>query len=144
MPSIIIGLLQITLFIVVARFIFGVPFTGSLVAPYLRAVVDLAAGGLGLFFSAMSMTQQQAILGAFLLMVSAILLPGFATPTDDMPEWLRPVTPLDSLRYFLVIAKGSILHNLPLTEVIANTVPLALIAIVTLSSAAWLFRRRLE
>jgi ABC-2 type transport system permease protein len=144
-PPIIIGLLQITLFIVVARFVFGVPFTGSLVALYLSAVVYLAAVvGLGLFISAMSMTQQQAILGAFLLMVPVILLSGFATPIDNMPVWLRPVTLLDPLRYFLVVAKGSFLRNLPLTEVVANTVPLAAIAVVTLSGAAWLFRRRLE
>jgi ABC-2 type transport system permease protein len=29
-------------------------------------------------------------------------------------------------------------------EILANTLPLALIAFVTLSAAAWLFRRRME
>ena len=35
-------------------------------------------------------TQQQAILGAFLFMVPAMLLSGFATPIENMPDWLQP------------------------------------------------------
>jgi drug efflux transport system permease protein len=90
------------------------------------------------------MTQQQAILGAFLFMVPAILLSGFATPIENMPGWLQPVTLVNPLRYFLVIVRGVFLKDLPLREVVSNTVPLALIAVATLSTAAWLFRRRLE
>jgi ABC-2 type transport system permease protein len=40
--------------------------------------------------------------------------------------------------------KGIFLKALPLDEVLRNTAPLALIALVTLSSAAWLFRHRTE
>ncbi|MDR3435365.1 ABC transporter permease [Telmatospirillum sp.] len=144
-PPMIIGLLQISLFIAVAVFFFEIPFRGSLPILYGSAVFYLAAVvGLGLFISAMSMTQQQAILGAFLLMVPIILLSGFATPIDNMPHWLQPITLIDPLRYFLVIVKGVFLRDLPLSEVIDNTIPLALIAVATLSAAAWLFRRRLE
>lgn len=90
------------------------------------------------------MTQQQAILGAFLFMVPAMLLSGFATPIENMPGWLQPVTLINPLRYFLVIVKGVFLKDIPLSEVVNQTIPLALIAAVTLSAAAWLFRRRLE
>jgi len=54
------------------------------------------------------------------------------------------VTLIDPLRYFLVIVKGVFLKSLPFDEVVANTWPLFLIAIATLSAAAWLFRRRME
>ena len=77
-------------------------------------------------------------------MVPATLLSGFATPIDNMPAWLRPVTLIDPLRYFLVIVRGVFLKSAPLGEVVANTLPLIAIAVVTLSAAAWLFRRRME
>ena len=144
-PPMMIGVFHITLYVAAAVFIFGVPLRGSLLLLYGSALVYLAAvTGVGLFISAMSMTQQQAILGGFLFMVPAILLSGFATPIENMPDWLQPVTLLNPLRYFLVIVKGVLLKDIPAGEVLHNTLPLGLIAVVTLGAAAWLFRRRLE
>ncbi|WP_026619806.1 ABC-2 type transport system permease protein (plasmid) [Ensifer sp. WSM1721] len=144
-PPMMIGLFHITIYILAAVFVFGVPLRGSLLLLYGSAIFYLAAVvGLGLFISALSMTQQQAILGAFLFMVPAMLLSGFATPIENMPSWLQPVTLINPLRYFLVIVKGVFLKDIPLAEVVRQTLPLCLIAVVTLSSAAWLFRRRLE
>ena len=40
--------------------------------------------------------------------------------------------------------KGVFLKDIGLAEVVHQTIPLCLIAAVTLSAAAWLFRRRLE
>ncbi|RCS25717.1 ABC transporter permease [Phyllobacterium salinisoli] len=144
-PPMMIGMFHMTIYILAAVFLFGVPLRGSLLLLYGSAIVYLAAVvGLGLFISALSMTQQQAILGAFLFMVPAMLLSGFATPIENMPGWLQPVTLVNPLRYFLVIVKGVFLRDIPASEVLANTIPLALIAIVTLTAASWLFRRRLE
>ncbi|OCP16140.1 ABC transporter permease [Ensifer sp. LC163] len=144
-PPMMIGLFHITVYILAAVFIFGVPLRGSLFLLYGSAVFYLAAVvGLGLFISALSMTQQQAILGAFLFMVPAMLLSGFATPIENMPTWLQPVTLVNPLRYFLVIVKGVFLKDIPLAEVVHQTIPLCIIALVTLSAASWLFRRRLE
>jgi len=144
-PPMMIGLFHISIYVLAAVFIFHVPLRGSLLLLYGGAFFYLAAVvGLGLFISALSMTQQQAILGAFLFMVPAMLLSGFATPIENMPSWLQPVTLINPLRYFLIIVKGVFLRDLPVGEVVANTIPLALIAVCTLSAAAWLFRRRLE
>lgn len=145
LPPLLIGLVHVTLYVLAALFIFEVPLRGSLFLLYGSAVFYLAAlVGLGLFISALSATQQQAILGAFLFMVPATLLSGFATPIDNMPSWLQPVTLINPLRYFLAIVRGVFLKAVPLSEIVANTVPLILIAMVTLSAAAWLFRRRME
>jgi ABC-2 type transport system permease protein len=144
-PPMLIGTFHITVYILAAVFVFGVPLKGSLLLLYASAIFYLlAVVGVGLFISAMSMTQQQAILGAFLFMVPAMLLSGFATPIENMPEWLQLVTLANPLRYFLVIVKGVFLKDLPLGEVVSNAFPLALIATATLSAAAWLFRKRLE
>lgn len=144
-PPMLIGLFHITVYILAAVFVFGVPLRGSLLLLYgSGAFYLLAVVGVGLFISALSMTQQQAILGAFLFMVPAMLLSGFATPIENMPNWLQPVTMINPLRYFLATVIGVFLKDIPPSQVVANTIPLILIAIVTLSTASWLFRRRLE
>jgi ABC-2 type transport system permease protein len=144
-PPLLIGLTHVTLYVLVARLIFQVPLRGSLVLLYASAIVYLAAVvGVGLFISSLCSTQQQAILGAFLFIAPATLLSGFATPIENMPGWLQPVTLLIPLRYFLVITRGVFLKGLPAGEVARNTLPLLAIAVVTLSAAAWLFRKRTE
>ncbi|WP_454850563.1 ABC transporter permease [Rhizobium binxianense] len=144
-PPMMIGLFHITVYILAAVFLFDVPLRGSLFLLYGSAIFYLGSvAGLGLFISALSMTQQQAILGAFLFMVPAMLLSGFATPIENMPDWLQPVTLVNPLRYFLIVVKGVFLKDIPVGEVVNQTIPLALIAGVTLGATAWLFRRRLE
>jgi ABC-2 type transport system permease protein len=145
MPPMMIGLFHITLYVLAAIFIFGIPLRGSLFLLYGSAIFYLASVvGIGLFISSLSMTQQQAILGAFVFVVPAVLLSGFATPIENMPDWLQPVTFVNPLRYFLIVVKGVFLKDIPLSEVVRNTIPLALIALCTLGAAAWLFRSRLE
>jgi ABC-2 type transport system permease protein len=145
LPPMIIGLFHITLYVLATVFVFGVPLRGSLVYLYGSAVVFLAAVvGVGLFISSLCKTQQQAILGAFLFIAPATLLSGFATPIENMPSWLVPITAANPLRYFLVITRGVFLKGMSLNDVVQNTIPLAAIAVVTLSAAAWLFRRRME
>ncbi len=145
LPPLLIGMVHITLYVLAAALLFQVPLRGSLLLLYGGAILYLAAVvGLGLFISSLCATQQQAILGAFLFVAPAVLLSGFATPIENMPGWLQPITLVNPLRYFLVIARGIFLKALPASEVVRNAVPLLLIAIVTLSSAAWLFRRRME
>jgi len=144
-PPLMIGLGHVTIYVLAALFVFDVPLRGSLLLLYVSGVFYLAAlVGLGLFISSLSATQQQAILGAFLVMVPTTLLSGFATPIDNMPAWLRPLTFADPLRYFLVIVRGVFLKALPAEEILANTLPLILIALVTLTASAWLFRKRME
>ena len=129
----------------VGVFVFRVPFTGSLPLLYLSMLVYLfAVIGVGLFVSSLAKTQQQAILGGFVFMVPAILLSGFASPIENMPPWMQNVTLANPIRYFIVIVKGIFLKDLPASIVLENLWPMALIGTVTLSTAAWLFRRRVE
>jgi ABC-2 type transport system permease protein len=144
-PPILIGLVHITLYVFATAVLFGVPLRGSLPMLYGSAVFFLAAVvGVGLFISALSTTQQQAILGAFLFMAPAVLLSGFATPIENMPAWLQPVTLVNPLRYFLVVTRGVFLKGIAFGDIVTTTVPLFFIAVVTLTAAGWLFRRRME
>lgn len=144
-PSLMIGYFHCTVYLLMALFWFGLPLRGSLWMFYAStSVYLLALIGIGLFISSLSATQQQAVLGSFLFMIPANLMSGFATPIENMPEWLQPVTYVNPLRYFIIIVRGIFLKGLPLDEMLSNTLPLALIAVVTLGAAAWMFRRRME
>lgn len=144
-PSLLVGLFHSTVYLLAAVFIFGIPFRGSLVLLYLSIVLYLASViGVGLFISSIAQTQQQAFLGAFLFAAPAVLLSGFATPVESMPDWLQTGTLINPLRHFLVIVKGIFLKGMPPQDVLMHALPLLPIAAVTLTTAAWLFRRRME
>lgn len=144
-PAIIISMAEGTIIIFAAIFIFGIPFTGSMFLLYFSMFFFVCSiVGVGLFISSLCSTQQQAILGTYVFMSPSVLLSGFATPIENMPDWLQPITFLIPLRYFLVIVKGIFLKAMPMSVVLNNTWPMAVIAIFTLTGATWLFRRRLE
>lgn len=144
-PPFVIGMINGSLYLIIAPLVFGVPFTGSLLLFFLSlAMYMLALIGLGMLVSAIAKTQQQAFLGVFLITTPLILLSGYASPIDNMPGWLQLVTYLDPARYFLVIVQGLFLKAMPAAAVFQQLWPLALIACATLAASAWLFRARME
>jgi len=144
-PAIIIGVLEGTFILTVGVFLYQVPFTGSFFNYYIALFVFVCSiVGVGLFISSLCSTQQQAVLGTFVFISPSVILSGFATPIENMPTWLQPVTLLVPLRYMLVISKGLFLKGMKTGIVFENIWPMVLIAIFTLGSASFLFRRRLE
>jgi ABC-2 type transport system permease protein len=144
-PGIIIGMLEGFTMLTIGTLILGVPFTGSLLMYALSLFVFVASiSGVGLFISSLSATQQQAMLGTFVFMTPSIMLSGFATPIENMPEWLQPVTYAIPLRYMLVISKGLFLKAMPARMVLENIWPMVIIGIITQIGAGLFFRRRLE
>ena len=145
LPALFLALCSASLLLAIAIFVFRIPFQGSLVLLYGALVVFLSSiVGIGLFISSLSMTQQQAILGAFVFMPPAVILSGFATPIENMPPWLQEFTLVNPLRWFLIIVRGVFLKDMPPADVLANTLPMVVIALATLAAAGWLFKRRME
>ena len=144
-PALIIGLIEGSVIVCAAIFAFQIPFIGSLSLLYMSMAVFISSiVGVGLFISSLSKNQQQAILGSFVFMTPAVTLSGYATPIENMPVWLQHATVINPLRYYLVIAKGLFLKDMPAKIVFENIWPMVLIACFTLTGAAWFFRRRLE
>lgn len=144
-PAMIISIGESTLLMILALNLFGVPFTGSLILLYFSMIVFLLSiVGIGLFISSICQTQQQSILGTFVFMVPTMMLSGYATPIENMPSWLQPLTNIIPITHFFIIIKGIFLKNIPIEEVWKHLWPMALMAIFTLSLAAWMFKRRLE
>ncbi len=123
---------------------FDIPLRGSLGALYLGILLFLlSAVGVGLMISAIAITQQQAVLGAFLFLVPAVILSGFSTPIANMPEVVQWLTYLNPLRYFLVIVRGVTLEGDGYALLLNQYWPMAIIAAVSLALAGWLFRNRM-
>jgi len=143
-PAILIGAGLGILMMLAGVLLFRIPFTGS--ALWLLStlfVFILSSAGIGLVVSSIARTQQQAILGAFALVVPLILTSGFATPVENMPIWLQNVSLANPLRHFLIIVQGSFLKALPSSDVLASTLPLIAIATLTLGLAVIVVRHRL-
>ncbi len=143
-PGLVIGVIEATFIIVVAILWFDIPLRGDVGALYLGLLLFLfSAVGVGLMISAISVTQQQAVLGAFLFLVPAVILSGFATPIANMPEFIQWLTYLDPLRYFLVIVRGVFLEGDGYALLRDQYWPMAIIGVLSLASAGWLFRHRM-
>ena len=80
LPGFLIGIVQATVILLIATLWFHIPLLGSLPALYCGLALFLLSGvGAGLLISSLAVTQQQGLLGAFLFMVPAVILSGFAT-----------------------------------------------------------------
>ncbi len=143
-PGLAIGVVEATFIIGVAMLWFGVPLRGDVAALYAGLLLFLfSAVGVGLMISAIAVTQQQAVLGAFLFLVPAVILSGFATPIANMPEAVQYLTYLDPLRYFLVIVRGVFLEGDSFGLLWSQYWPMVFIGLFSLGTAGWLFRHRM-
>jgi pyoluteorin transport system permease protein len=143
-PSILVGLVQATSVLVVAQLWFRIPFAGSFLTLYAGLGLFLvAAVGLGLLVSAFAANMQQAMLFSFSFIMPFILLSGLSTPIGNMPRPLQAVTMLNPLRYAIDIARSVYLEGAGIDLLAPDLWPLAVIGALTLSIAAWTFRRRM-
>ena len=143
LPGLLIGTLEATAIILAAVWWFSIPLRGSLPALYLGLVLFIIAiTGIGLALSSLAVTQQQALLGAFLFMVPSIILSGFATPIANMPPVVQDLTLINPMRYFLVIVRSVFLEGASPASLVPQYWPMALIGLVSLTAAGWLFRKR--
>lgn len=143
-PGMIIGLIEASFIIIVAIYWFGIPLRGSIIALYVGLFLFiLSAIGIGLMISSFAVTQQQGLLGAFLFMVPAVTLSGFATPIANMPVIVQKFTLINPFRYFLVVVRGVFLEGAGAGLLINQYWPMAIIGVVTLTTAAWMFRHRM-
>ena len=144
-PAVLIGSVLGTVMIAAGVFLFRIPFTGS---PFWLGIglvlFIVSVVGIGLMVSSVCQTQQQAILGTFTVAVPLVLISGFATPVENMPEWLQLIAAASPLKYYLIIVRGSFLKTLPPADVLANVWAMVLIALVTFSSAVFIVKRNLQ
>ncbi len=144
-PAIIITLLDVTIMVVAALYLFHIPLMGSVFTLYgCITIFLLSISGVGLFISTLCQTQQQAILGVFAFMAPTVLLSGFVTPIENMPVYLQKFAYINPLTYFFRLMKGIYLKDFPIENIWMNIWPLLIIAFLTLSFAGWFFNKKLD
>jgi ABC-2 type transport system permease protein len=144
LPGFIIGAGEGTFIILMAVFWFHIPIRGSVLALYAGLFLFLlSAIGVGLMISSIAVTQQQGLLGAFLFLVPAVILSGFATPIANMPTFVQHLTLINPLRYFLLVIRGVFLEGASFPLLWPQYWPMAAIGLVNMILAGWLFRHRL-
>ena len=144
LPSILVGLVQSTTIFLIIRFWFQIPMSGSIGLLYLGLFTFTgAAVGIGLSISALSVSMQQAMLYAFLLIMPLMLLSGLMSPISNMPRALQLLTYANPLRFAIDLVRRVYLEGAGFREVAFDFVPMLVVAGITLPLAAWLFRHRL-
>jgi pyoluteorin transport system permease protein len=145
LPSMLVGTIQATGVLLVAQLWFHIPFAGSYLTLYSGLLLFLlAAVGIGLLVSAVAATMQQAMLYSLLLIMPFSLLSGLTTPLSSMPTAVRYLTAINPLSYAIDITRRVYLEGTGLELLGADLWPLAVLAAVTLSAAAWLFSNRMQ
>jgi ABC-2 type transport system permease protein len=142
-PAFVVGLTNGTFYILIIPLVSSVPFLGSIPMMVLSiACFSLAVTGIGLAISTIAQNQQQAFLGGFLVIVPMMLLSGYASPIDGMPDWLKPLAALDPLSHMLVICHGLFLKELPAADVMTEICPMLGVAFASFLAALLLLRSR--
>jgi len=145
LPYVVIGYLQITLILLVARLAFDVPLVGSLALLYAVSFVFIAANlALGLFFSTLARTQQQAMQMSFFFLLPNILLSGFLFPFEAMPEpaqWLAKTLPLT---HFLRVVRSIVLKGGGAADVAPELGAMSLILVALIALGSLRFRKKLD
>jgi ABC-2 type transport system permease protein len=143
-PYVSLGYVQMTLVLLAGRVVFGVPILGSLVTLYALALVFIAANlALGLFFSTVAQTQQQAMQMSFFFLLPNMLLSGFMFPFESMPrpaQWIGQALPLT---HFLRIVRGIALKGVGIADLWPELAWLGALLLVLVSLASLRFSKKL-
>lgn len=142
-PAVLVALLQGSIIAAGAVFFYRVPMTGSLLLMYVSLVLfAFSLAGIGLAFSSVCRTQQQAFIATFCFLVPAIILSGFLSPVENMPVLLQWFSRLDPITYLLVVLKGVFLKGYGFRHAWGELAAFASIAGGTLSFAYVVMKRR--
>jgi len=144
-PFIMIGLIQVSLVLLAARYIFDVPMEGSLVVLYGVVFVFIAANlTLGITFSAIARNQLQAMQMTFFFFLPSILLSGFMFPFRGMPEWAQAIGNILPLTHFLQLVRGILLKGITVHEIWPQVWPILAFMAAVLTIGLMVYRKTLD
>jgi ABC-2 type transport system permease protein len=144
-PYIMVGYVQMALVLLAAKFLFHVPFIGSvplLVAlTFLFIVANLAVG---ITFSTIAKNQLQAVQMAFFFFLPSLLLSGYMFPFRGMPGWAQNIGECLPLTHFLRIVRGILLKGNGLSQTLPDLAAIALFVLIMLTIGIKRYRQTLD
>jgi ABC-2 type transport system permease protein len=144
-PYILIGLIQVTLVLLAARYIFDVPMIGNLALLYCVVLIFIAANlTLGITFSSIARNQLQAMQMTFFFFLPSMLLSGFMFPFRGMPEWAQAIGNILPLTHFLQLVRGVMLKGNGMVELLPQLWPILAFMAVVIALGLKVYRRTLD
>ncbi len=144
-PYIMIGLVQVAIVLLAAKYVFEVPMQGSLLLLFGVVFIFIAANlTLGITFSALARNQLQAMQMTFFFFLPSILLSGFMFPFRGMPEWAQWIGNVLPLTHFLHLARGILLKGNNVHELWPQIWPILLFMSAVLALGLVVYRRTLD
>ncbi len=144
-PYILIGYVQVSLILLAAKWVFGVPFQGSLFfllfCIFLFIVANLTVG---ITISSATRTQTQAMQLTIFFFLPSLLLSGFMFPFRGMPEWAQFIGNLLPLSYFQRLVRGVMLKGNGFIDSWPNIWPLLVFTIVVMLIGLKNYRQTLD
>ena len=144
-PYIVIGYVQVTLILLAAKWVFGVPFQGSLLfllfCIFLFIVANLTVG---ITISSATRTQTQAMQLTIFFFLPSLLLSGFMFPFRGMPHWAQFIGDLLPLSYFQRLVRGVMLKGNGFIDSWPNIWPLLLFTLVVMLIGLKNYRQTLD
>lgn len=141
-PFWVMGIIVFTLGLIVMYLFYGIFPVGSLLVLYLFAAVYLVALlGFGLLISTFADTQLQAMFIAFFFMMIFMLMSGFFTSIDSMPDWAITVSNLTPVTHFIKVVRLIVLKGAGLADIGIELGYLALFAVALNGFAIWNYKK---
>ncbi len=144
-PYIFIGLIQSTIILLAAVYLFGVPFVGSVFVLYVVALVFIAANlTVGITVSSIAQNQLQAMQLTFFYFLPTMLLSGFMFPFQGMPRWAQWVGDVLPATYFMRLVRGILLKGNDWVDLWPNIWPMLVFTVVVMTFALVFYRKTLD
>lgn len=144
-PYVVIGLVQVAVILLCARYLFAVPFVGHFGTLMVCVLVFICANlTVGITISSIARNQTQAMQMTFFFFLPSILLSGFMFPFRGMPEWAQAIGEVLPLTHFLRLIRGVMLKGNDWPALWPNLWPLLLFMAVVMAVGLKRFRRTLD
>ncbi|MBS1994468.1 MAG: ABC transporter permease [Cyanobacteria bacterium SZAS LIN-3] len=144
-PLSVLLMMTVLVSLLVARFIFHVPFRGSLLlflgVSFLAIIVGIS---IGISLAAFAQNQRQALLTSFFVNLPVIQLSGAVAPLESMPRFCQYMSLMDPLRFYVSCTKAILLKGAGLDVIWPDVLALAVFASVLLTLSSRRFRRQLK
>ncbi|MDB5449090.1 MAG: ABC-type multidrug transport system, permease component [Phenylobacterium sp.] len=144
-PYVMVGLVQTTIILLLARFLFGVPMAGGWIGLTLAiSLFIIGSLALGFLISTLARSQLQAMQMSVFYILPSILLSGFMFPFRGMPGWAQAIGQLIPVTHFLRVVRGSLLKGQGLGDQWRELLALLAFVCVVTALAMARYRRTLD